>query len=127
MPIQKDLKKIVRARMEKTGEAYTTARLHVVSKKIPPPNYAGIAGVSDAALLKNTGRDWAEWVPLLDAINAHEKPHREYEHIAVCARKDSVAAAPMKRTKAVRFLSPSIVCMRSSPMRRNARAGFLSR
>ena len=33
MPNQKDLKKIVRARMEKTGEAYTTARLHIVSKK----------------------------------------------------------------------------------------------
>ena len=28
MPSQKDLKKIVRARMEKTGEAYTAARLH---------------------------------------------------------------------------------------------------
>lgn len=77
MPIQKDLKKIVRARMEKTGEAYTTARLHVVSKKAPPPNYAEIAGMSDDALEKNTGHAWAEWVSILDAIDAHEKPHGE--------------------------------------------------
>jgi hypothetical protein len=81
MPIQKDLKKIVRTRMEKTGEAYTTARLHVVSKKRepepPPPNYAEIAGMSDAALVKNTGRNWAEWVSILDAVAAHEKPHGE--------------------------------------------------
>jgi hypothetical protein len=80
MPNQKDLKKIVRARMEKTGEAYTAARLHVVSKKKqpePPPDYAPRAGMSDAAVKKATGRDWAEWVATLDAAKANEKPHRE--------------------------------------------------
>lgn len=80
MPIQKDLKKIVRARMEKTGEAYTAARLHIVSKKKepePPPNYAEIAGMSDAAVKKATSRDWPEWVRMLDAIRAAEKPHGE--------------------------------------------------
>jgi len=48
VPIQKDLKKLVRARMQKTGEAYTAARLHIVSRKketvpekvAPPPDYA---------------------------------------------------------------------------------------
>src|SRR5205823_4267567 len=30
MPKQKDLKRLVRARMQKTGESYTTARLHWV-------------------------------------------------------------------------------------------------
>jgi hypothetical protein len=78
MPNQKDLKKIVRARMEKTGEAYTTARLHIVSKKAaPPPDYEALAGMSNAALKKATGRDWADWVALLDAVQAHEKPHGE--------------------------------------------------
>ena len=80
MPIQKDLKKIVRARMEKTGEAYTAARLHIVSRKKepePPPNYAEMAGMSDAALKKATGREWSEWVTMLDAQRAAEKPHRE--------------------------------------------------
>ena len=76
MPIQKDLKKIVRARMEKTGEAYTTARLHVVGKK-PQIDYAALAGMSDEAVKKATGRDWASWVKTLDAVQANEKPHRE--------------------------------------------------
>ena len=76
MPIQKDLKKIVRARMEKTGEAYTTARLHVVGKK-PQIDYAAVAGMSDEAVKKATGRDWASWVKTLDAVQASEKPHRE--------------------------------------------------
>jgi uncharacterized protein YndB with AHSA1/START domain len=80
MPIQKDLKKIVRARMEKTGEAYTAARLHVVSRKkepAPAPDYKALAGMSDATIRKATGRDWTEWVAVLDAIKAHEKPHGE--------------------------------------------------
>ena len=81
MPNQKDLKKIVRTRMQKTGEAYTTARLHIVKNKdkqaAPPPNYAELAGMSDEAVKKATGRDWAEWVKTLDAVQAAEKPHRE--------------------------------------------------
>jgi hypothetical protein len=76
MPIQKDLKKIVRARMEKTGEAYTAARLHIVGKK-PQIDYAELAGMSDAAVKKATGRDWANWVKTLDAVQASDKPHRE--------------------------------------------------
>lgn len=85
MPSQKDLKRIVRARMEKTGEAYTAARLHIVSRKKEPapekiepkPDYAELAGMSDAAMKKATGRDWQEWVPLLDSVKAGEKPHGE--------------------------------------------------
>ncbi|MDP9194551.1 MAG: hypothetical protein M3P06_22880 [Acidobacteriota bacterium] len=78
MPIQKDLKKIVRARMEKTGEAYTTARLHIVSKKAEPlPDYEALAGMSNAALKKATGRGWAEWVAILDAVQATKKTHGE--------------------------------------------------
>jgi uncharacterized protein YndB with AHSA1/START domain len=83
MPTQKDLKKIVRARMEKTGEAYTAARLHIVSKKKEPvagklelpPKYAELAGMSDAAVKKATGRDWPAWAATLDAAGASEKPH----------------------------------------------------
>jgi hypothetical protein len=88
MPSQKDLKKIIRARMEKTGEAYTAARLHIVSRekvsrkkepapeKIEPrPDYAKLAGMSDAAVKKATGRDWLQWVATLDAAHASEKPH----------------------------------------------------
>lgn len=78
MPTQKDLKKIVRARMEKTGEAYTAARLHIVSKKKEAqPDYAELAGMSDATIKKATGRDWQEWVKILDSVKASEKPHGE--------------------------------------------------
>jgi hypothetical protein len=89
MPAQKDLKRIVRARMEKTGEAYTTARRHVVNRKNlaaappPPPDYAALAGMADESISKQTGRTWAEWVEHLDAFGAKDKPHRdvaEYVH-----------------------------------------------
>src|SRR5438105_4161797 len=74
MPRQKDLKRIVRLRMKKTGESYTTARLYLVKTK---PDYAAIAGMSDAAVKKQTGSDWAQWVAALNAVRATEKTHRE--------------------------------------------------
>ncbi|HEY3056380.1 MAG TPA: hypothetical protein VGK31_10675 [Thermoanaerobaculia bacterium] len=77
MPKQKDLKRLVRGRMQKTGESYTAARLQLVRKKESTPNYAEAAGMSDAAVKKQTGRDWTEWVKVLDGVNAVEKPHRE--------------------------------------------------
>ena len=76
MPKQKDLKRIVRARMQKTGESYTTARLHLVRRE-PAPKFAETAGMSDASVKKATGRDWKQWVKLLDDAKAAEKPHRE--------------------------------------------------
>jgi hypothetical protein len=78
MPTQKDLKRIVRDRMKKTGEAYTAARQHIVKKtQEPQRDYAAIAGMSDASVRKQTGRDWKDWVKTLDAARAAEKPHRE--------------------------------------------------
>ena len=77
MPKQKDLKRIIRSRMEKTGEAYTAARLQVLKKNQPAPDYARTAGMSDSSVIKATGRTWAEWVGLLDSNRSTEKPHRE--------------------------------------------------
>jgi uncharacterized protein YndB with AHSA1/START domain len=77
MPRQKDLKRIVHSRMQKTGESYTAARLQVVRRKEPARNHAAVAGMSDAAVKKQTGRDWIAWVKLLDAADASSKPHRE--------------------------------------------------
>ena len=74
MPAQKDLKRLVRSRMKKTGEAYTAARLQLL-KNEPTPDYAEVAGMSDSAVSKQTGRTWAEWVGVLDAAHAAEKPH----------------------------------------------------
>src|SRR5262249_37664807 len=68
--------RLVRARMQKTGEAYTAARFQLLKKK-PTPEYALRAGMSDASVHKATGRTWAEWVSLLDAAGSASKPHRE--------------------------------------------------
>ena len=75
MPKQKDLKRVVRSRMEKTGESYTAARLQLVRKK--EADFAKLAGMSDASVKKATGRTWTEWVKTLDEVRAADKPHRE--------------------------------------------------
>ena len=78
MPMQKDLKRLVRARMKKTGESYTAARTQVLKKSGPrPAEFGALAGMKDAAVRAKTGRTWREWVSELDAIEATKLPHRE--------------------------------------------------
>ncbi|HYK03364.1 MAG TPA: hypothetical protein VE974_16510 [Thermoanaerobaculia bacterium] len=78
MPKEKDLKRVVRARMEKTGESYTAARVQTLNKKAaPPPDYAALSGVAEETVKEKTGRSWAEWVETLDAFGGTEKPHRD--------------------------------------------------
>jgi len=74
MTQQKNFKRVVRARMQKTGESYTAARLHLV-KKEDAPDYAALAGLSDESVTKATGRSWATWVKLLDKADAQEMSH----------------------------------------------------
>jgi hypothetical protein len=77
MPTNKDFKRLVRARMQKTGEAYTTARARLLQKTASPkPNYTKLAGRSDAVLKANTGCTWERWVKALDRVGAHAWPHR---------------------------------------------------
>ena len=47
MPTQKDLKRLVRSRMKKTGEAYTAARLQLLKNEPTPPTLADRNFVSD--------------------------------------------------------------------------------
>jgi uncharacterized protein YndB with AHSA1/START domain len=83
VPIQKDLKRLIRTRMQKTGESYTAARLQVLKKSDPIVDYAALAGMSDDAVTKKTGKPWKAWVRALDAVRAHEKPHGEIaKHVA---------------------------------------------
>ena len=84
MPKQKDLKRLVRTRMQKTGESYTAARARVVAKttlptagKTPVSRYAEVAGMSDDAVVKRTGKNWQAWVRALDAADAMRMPHRD--------------------------------------------------
>ena len=79
MPTGKDLKRLVRARMKKTGESYTAARAQLLKKKKTATNtgYAEIAGMSDASLREATGCNWERWVRTLDRAGAATKSHRE--------------------------------------------------
>jgi hypothetical protein len=84
MTREKDLKRLVRARMRKTGEAYTAARAQLLkqSTSSAAPNaapasakYAELAGMSDAVVQEKTGRTWTQWVAALDKDGAAELPH----------------------------------------------------
>ena len=92
MPLDKDFKRLVRGRMQKTGESYTAAR--AVLRKKPAltsraprpaePDYARLAGMSDTAVAAKTGRTWAGWVEALDGAGAQQWPHRR---IAECVHQ----------------------------------------
>lgn len=126
MPENKDWKRRVRARMQKTGESYTAARAALLQKPPPrrrrktpvdeapaasaasggpgpdasataptakelrraprtkatrraqpAPDYATLAGVAEAAVVKGTGCSWEKWVKSLDHRRAHEWTHTE--------------------------------------------------
>ena len=77
MPQQKDLKRLVRARMQKTHESYTTARLHLVKKIEEKPDYAKLAGMSDEKVKQATGYAWERWVKALDHDGGKEMSHRD--------------------------------------------------
>jgi hypothetical protein len=70
---QRSFKRLVRARMEKTGESYTAARSRLLGADTPAPALA----TSDAAIRERTGRGWEEWFDLLDEWGAAERSHRE--------------------------------------------------
>ena len=91
MTTQKDFKRLVRARMAKTGESYTAARSHylkpngadrrtggqAVKIAAPAVDYEKLAGVSNATIKTKTGCDWKKWTDALDYVQAHEWTHTE--------------------------------------------------
>lgn len=79
MTKQKDFKRLVRARMQKTGESYTAARAHLLADSPPPlpDDYEAMAGMSDDAVRRATGKTWPEWTAVLDAVRASEWQHKE--------------------------------------------------
>ena len=95
MPRNKDLKRLVRARMSKTGESYTAARAKVIARATTerrsgsvadvraaaspaaPIDYAAVAGLSDAAIKARTGCRWDRWVFALDHYHADRMSHGE--------------------------------------------------
>ena len=81
MTANKDFKRLVRARMQKTGESYTAARAHFAPARPRPTktkiDYAKLAGRSDEILKERTGCTWQRWVTALDRVRAHEWSHRD--------------------------------------------------
>jgi hypothetical protein len=88
MPTNKDFKRLVRGRMQKTGESYTAARAQLLKRANTDTHqrvdYAKLAGMmSDAALKAKTGCTWERWVHALDRVQAFAWPHRriaQYVH-----------------------------------------------
>lgn len=96
MTTQRDFKRIVRARMARTGESYTSARANLLKRPSTvttsrnaapepairaaaapaPADYATIAGMSEAALKAKTGCTWDKWVKSLDHVKAYNWPHK---------------------------------------------------
>jgi hypothetical protein len=95
VPRNKDFKRLVRARMNKTGESYTAARVHILKSRRhalrapvstatvasvslrPKPDLAALAGMSDAAIKAKTGCTWERWVYALDRQGAQRLSHTE--------------------------------------------------
>lgn len=96
MTWNKTQKRAIRARMDKTGERYTTARHYLLDLHHPlqeqenpdadraalgdepvlPPRVAE-PGFSDAAVQRATGKSWDEWFALLDAWDGTTRSHPE--------------------------------------------------
>src|SRR5262245_16026711 len=96
MPRNKDLKRLVRARMSRTGESYTAARAKIVARSAsdrktdsaatvralsaepaPKVDYARLAGLADATIKARTGCTWDRWVFALDYHGAGKMSHGE--------------------------------------------------
>jgi uncharacterized protein YndB with AHSA1/START domain len=77
MTRQKSFKRLVRARMDKTGESYTSARSALLVAIEPKANEGPALSMSDDAIRERTGRGWEAWFDLLDEWGAAERPQPE--------------------------------------------------
>jgi uncharacterized protein YndB with AHSA1/START domain len=70
-------KRLVRERMDKTGESYTSARAMLLAAKEPESAEEPVLTMSDEAIRRRTGRGWEEWFDLLDEWGAADRSHRD--------------------------------------------------
>jgi hypothetical protein len=77
MTRQRSFKRLVRARMEKTGERYAAARAALLAAEEPKVSEGPTLTVSDEVIRRRTGRGWEEWFDLLDDWGAIARPHGE--------------------------------------------------
>jgi Domain of unknown function (DUF4287) len=72
MTARKSFKRLVRQRMEKTGESYTAARAQLLSAEERP-----VLTMSEEAIQRRTGHGWEHWFDLVDDWGGADKPHKE--------------------------------------------------
>ena len=77
MTEHKSFKRLVRARMAKTGESYTASRANLLRAEAPEGTDEVALATSEEAIRKRTGRGWEEWFALLDEWGAPGRTHRE--------------------------------------------------
>jgi hypothetical protein len=124
MPANKDFKRLVRTRMRKTSEAYTTARAHFLKHRPqqatpaaaprPAQSFEQLAGMKDATIKAKTGCDWERWVWVLDHAGAPDWSHR-----AIADHVRRVYKTPMWWTQAVTVGYERIKGLRAVGQRRN--------
>ena len=77
MTQHRSFKRIVRARMAKTGESYTAARSSILAAAATGAVDEAVMPQSDSTLRKRTGEGWEHWLAVLDAWDAGERNHTE--------------------------------------------------
>ena len=77
MTRQRSFKRLVRSRMEKTGESYTAARATLLGADDATAAEKPVFTVSEEVIRRRTGRGWEEWLDLLDEWGAPERSHKE--------------------------------------------------
>jgi uncharacterized protein YndB with AHSA1/START domain len=83
MTRERSFKRLVRARMNKTGESYTAARAVLLAAADVPAAASDrraerpVLATSDTEIRRRTGRGWEEWFDLLDGWSADTLAHRE--------------------------------------------------
>ena len=77
MTEHRSFKRLVRARMAKTGESYTAARAMLLRAEEPAETGAVKLATSDEKIRQRTGQGWEEWFAMLDESGAAQKPHPE--------------------------------------------------
>jgi hypothetical protein len=74
---QKSFKRLVRRRMDKTGESYTAARAVLLAAVEPAGSQPPPFVTSDDTIRQRTGRGWEQWLDLLDEEGAADLSHRD--------------------------------------------------
>ena len=83
MTKQRSFKRLVRTRMEKTGESYTAARAMLLTAAEEKP----VLATSDDAIRERTGRGWEEWFDALDEWGAADRTRRDIARVELILRE----------------------------------------